>query len=1604
MILLLAAGAAEAQLVSTTGQGNGVDGTFENDRAQEFTTGGRASRLTRVDLRILSSSSTTPAYTVEIRNDDSALPGSTVVGTLSNPTTTLTSSYQVLEFTAPTGGVGLDAETDYWVVVDVSTGDADTKMQLTSSDDEDTGAAPGWSVADVHRSRGNSATTWDASSSSSSVMLAIQGYVDYDADDDGLIEVGNLAQLNVIRYDMNGDGIARSANRPSYFAAFPNASSVPATRMGCPVGEGVTYAVCTGYELTADLDFDTDGDGDVDADDDYWNSGAGWLPLDAGAHTSQYGFSATFEGNGHVIDNLYMNTTISTSISSMRPVGFFNSMRDGAVIRNLGLTNVDVTATPAGSSNQSFMNVGALVGNQWSGTVISGCFVTGKVTALQDIGRVGGLAGTGGDIRSSYAMVRVKGGTNNGGLVGRGTSTASYATGTVWGKEPPAFTYESLGGLVGDGGTTASYATGRVWTPGNIRSGGLVGNGCTGTLPDCTDSYWDSVTSGIDTGTRGLPKTTAELQEPTGYNGIYANWNVDVDGDGSNDDPWEFGTNAQYPALKVDFDGDGTATWQEFGWQLRAGRPTLTMTQDPVTQVNLSWTAVDVSHWSPAPTVTYTVYRLAGTTLEVLSEDIGTLSYADTDITTNATYTYQVVAEVAGGEAARSEALDWTVGVAGQPYPAARLRDRVLILGAGPTTVDLASAFTDPDGETLTYAVAVSDSAVLSASIDGTSLSLSGLEAGRVTVTVTATDPGGLTGTQVFDVTLQGGARDYDLDDDNLIDVATPAQLDALRHDLDGDGVPASWRPYYAAFAEGRLGMGCAVACEGYELTADLDFDTNGSGGADAGDAFWHGGAGWEPIGSDSDPFMAALEGNWHVVSNVFIDRGAQDGVGLFGHVGEDGSIRRFGVADVSVTGNDRVGGLVGRNQGEVEWCFATGAVRGNDYVGGVAGDFSAGRLRPCYAAGTVTGNDYVGGLVGHATVYSSFIGCYAASRVTGRDAVGGLVGSAAHNADFTATFSRLYITYATGRVEGRSAVGGLVGRLEYGSISYSYATGYVSGESEVGPLVGAAADGTSVVESFWDTDTSGHATATHGVGHSTRTLQLPTSATGIYANWASWYTGHNDHRWDYGTSEQYPVLEWNAEGQYWQDLGYQLRSRPELTAEPRRAGGSARVALSWSAVDTAHWSPPPDVDYTVARSNGTRTTILAEGTSRTEYVDASVPGSGAYAYQVAAGVNGGEATRSEIFEMFLVVTRPPPPPTGPDVTVSFAQAAYEAEEGGSAVAVTVQLSAAPERAVTIPLTATPRGGATAADYRVVPDSVTFGEDSTVAVLMAAASADAEIDDGESVVLGFGVLPAGVSVAGRSTVEVSLVNTTVGVFFERPSYVAAEGGAGAEVTVRLSAAPARAVTVPLTATPRGGATAGDYAGVPAGVTFGRADTMRTFTVTAAADDEDDDGESVVLGFGALPAVAVSAADADAGAGEPVSVGFGTLSAPMIEVSPTSATVTLADAGGPGFEGDLDAGLPVRAVHLVELRLRVDALRRAHGLAAFAWTDAVIEPGVTPVRAVHPTELRTALDEVYDAAGRVRPRYGDAAIRAGATAIRAAHFLELRRAIVTLEAL
>ena len=188
-------------------------------------------------------------------------------------------------------------------------------------------------------------------------------------------------------------------------------------------------------------------------------------------------------------------------------------------------------------------SVGGLIGGGGHGT-FAGCYATGSVTGRN---HVGGLSGTHNDsdgtITACYATGAVSGNIDVGGLIGANYNSAliraSYAAGSVSGNR-------NAGGLVGwnAGIISAGYAAGSV--TGTNRVGGLVG-GNSGII---NNIYWDTGATGQSTSAGGIGKTTRELQSLTGYAGIFAAWNANLDGIAGNDDPWDFGANRQYPALQ----------------------------------------------------------------------------------------------------------------------------------------------------------------------------------------------------------------------------------------------------------------------------------------------------------------------------------------------------------------------------------------------------------------------------------------------------------------------------------------------------------------------------------------------------------------------------------------------------------------------------------------------------------------------------------------------------------------------------------------------------------------------------------------------------------------------------------------------------------------------------------------------------------------------------------------------------------------------------------------------------------------------------------------------------------------------------------------------
>ena len=201
-----------------------------------------------------------------------------------------------------------------------------------------------------------------------------------------------------------------------------------------------------------------------------------------------------------------------------------------------------------------------------------------------------------------------------------------------------------------------------------------------------------------------------------------------------------------------------------------------------------------------------------------------------------------------------------------------------------------------------------------------------------------------------------------------------------------------------------------------------------------------------------------------------------------------------------------------------------------------------------------------------------------------------------------------------------------------------------------------------------------------------------------------------------------------------------------------------------------------------------------------------------------------------------------------PAVTVSFGSATHTGAEG-DAVMVTVSLSAAPQRPLTIPITLTPLGGATPADV-LVTRSVSFGTGDTEQQFDAALANDSDADHGESLRFSFGTLPPGVTASGTTTTTITIIDNdpAVEVEFGSTTYSAAEGTA-TSVTVTLSEDPKRPLTIPITSTAQGSTTADDYTFTATEVTFASGQTSRTLSFSALQDTTPDDGDSVKLGFG-----------------------------------------------------------------------------------------------------------------------------------------------------------
>jgi len=248
--------------------------------------------------------------------------------------------------------------------------------------------------------------------------------------------------------------------------------------------------------------------------------------------------------------------------------------------------------------------------------------------------------------------------------------------------------------------------------------------------------------------------------------------------------------------------------------------------------------------------------------------------------------------------------------------------------------------------------------------------------------------------------------------------------------------------------------------------------------------------ANFEPVGgwNGTDPFTGSFDGKGYKITDLVVNRAADDYIGLFGSV-NGATIQNVTIETVTLTGDDWVGGLIGlATDSTISNITITGAtIVGDARVAGLIAYVDNCTVTNCNSAGTVNGGSESGGLIGRtddiviSTSHSSctvtmtgaygggLIGrvyidasatitkCYATGAISGDDSggLGGLIGRLDG-----ASVSRCYASGAVDDIAGVDARnGGLIGWLESGTLANVYATGAVSGVSGalVGGLVGYA-------------------------------------------------------------------------------------------------------------------------------------------------------------------------------------------------------------------------------------------------------------------------------------------------------------------------------------------------------------------------------------------------------------------------------------------------------------------------------------------------------------------------------------------------------------------
>ncbi len=690
-------------------------------------------------------------------------------------------------------------------------------------------------------------------------------------------------------------------------------------------------------------------------------------------------FSGTFDGGGHLISGLYINSEDSY-------LGLFGKL--SGTVQNLGVSGEIV-----GSGSY----VGGIAG--YNGGTIENCY---NISSLSGSGNVGGITGDNyyGEITNCYNAGAVNAANNVGGITGfnRGTIEKCYSSGAVSSSSPQTSTCGAIAGRSIAGEISDCYYLM------NTAGGGISGSDQAG-------------------GTKVLSANDIALSDS------FSGWDFD--------NTWEMNTLLKRPTLKSapqPLSVSSKAELESLASYVNSGGGSgvsivLTADIDLGCSAEKPWTPIGTEAAPFSGTFDGGGHTISGLYTDQNSDYQGLFGYAAQG---SAIRNFGITdGSVSGSGGSVGTIAGYSAGEISRCYSAASSSGGGIV---GNNAGEVSNCYNI--GDAAVGGIAASNSGSIS-NCYNTGKSGSGI-AGSSSGTVTgcyylsSSASGGIAGSDPQDGVKAVSSADlakkdtfsgWDFDAVWEIGAFARPVLRSVPERVFASGSGSEKDPYIIDSVSALIAFASYVnngngKNEFFDLKNDIDL-----GGADNN---------FTPIGNATAKFGGTFDGGGHKISGLNINSGDDD-QGLFGYIDRGASVKGLTV-EGSVKGKDNVGGIAGQTAGTIESCHNTCDITGTNNVGGIAGqtvkngDLVGGVLQYNYNSGAVSGEDTVGGVVGNNQYITQ--DSYNIGNVSGTNNVGGIAGQ---------NSGTLWRVYNKGTVScSGSSVGGAIGSTS-GIVNYTY-------------------------------------------------------------------------------------------------------------------------------------------------------------------------------------------------------------------------------------------------------------------------------------------------------------------------------------------------------------------------------------------------------------------------------------------------------------------------------------------------------------------------------------------------------------------------------------